>query len=57
MILPFLLAVVPFDKVLPRFMGARRILHYSTPVAGALMLVLGILILSGNDNLFETLLV
>ena len=44
-------------SVLPRFMGARRLLHYSTPVAGVVMLVLGLLIISGNDNLFEELLI
>jgi cytochrome c-type biogenesis protein len=57
MSLPFLLAAVAFDKVLPRFMGARSLLHYSTPIAGAMMLVLGLLIISGNDNLFEEFLV
>jgi cytochrome c-type biogenesis protein len=57
MSLPFLLAAMAFDKVLPRFMGARRLVQYSTPVAGAVMLVLGLLIISGNDNLFEELLV
>ena len=41
MSLPFLLAAMAFDKVLPRFMGARRLVQYSTPVAGAVMLVLG----------------
>ena len=57
MSLPFLLAAIAFDRVLPRFIGARRLLDYSTPVAGAVMLVLGLLIISGNDNLFEELLV
>ena len=57
MSLPFLLVAMAFDKVLPRFMGMRRFVQYSTPVAGAVMLVLGLLIISGNDNLFESLLV
>ncbi len=55
--LPFLLAALAFDKVLPRFMGMRAVLQYSTPIAGIVMLVLGLLIISGNDNLFEELLV
>lgn len=57
MSLPFLLVAFAFDRVLPRFMGARRILQYSTPIAGGVMLVLGLLIISGYDNLFEELLV
>lgn len=55
MSLPFLLAALAFDKVLPRFRAMRSVLRYSTSVAGAVMLVLGLLILSGNDSVFERL--
>ncbi len=55
MSLPFLLAALAFDKVLPRFRAMRSLLRYSTSVAGAVMLVLGLLIISGNDAIFERL--
>jgi len=55
MSLPFLLASLAFDKILPRFRAMRAVLQYSTSVAGAVMLVLGLLIISGNDSLFERL--
>lgn len=55
MSLPFLLAALAFDKVLPRFRAMRSVLQYSTSVAGAVMLVLGLLIISGNDSVFERL--
>ncbi len=55
MSLPFLLAALAFDKVLPRFRAMRSMLQYSTAVAGAVMLVLGLLIISGNESVFERL--
>lgn len=55
MSLPFLLAAFAFDKILPRFRAMRSVIQYSTPVAGAVMLVLGLLIISGNDSIFERL--
>lgn len=55
MSLPFLLAALAFDKVLPRFRAMRSVLQYSTSVAGAVMLILGLLIISGNDSIFERL--
>ncbi len=55
MSLPFLLAALAFDRVLPRFRAMRSVLQYSTSVAGAVMLVLGLLIISGNDSIFERL--
>lgn len=55
MSLPFLLAALAFDKILPRFRAMRSVLQYSTSVAGAVMLVLGLLIISGNDSVFERL--
>ena len=57
MSIPFLLAALAFDKVLPRFNAARSVLRYSSAVAGTVMLVVGLLILSGNDSIFERLLV
>ena len=57
MSMPFLLAAFAYDKVLPRFRAAWGLVRYSTPVAGAAMLVLGLLILSGNDSIFERLVV
>lgn len=57
MSLPFLLVAFAFDRVLPRFRAMRSVVQYSTPVAGAVMLVLGLLIISGNDSIFERLLV
>jgi cytochrome c-type biogenesis protein len=57
MALPFLLVAVAFDRVLPRIRAMRSVLQYSTSVAGAMMLVLGLLILSGNDSIFERLFV
>jgi len=55
MSLPFLLVALAFDKVLPRFRAMRSMLKYSTSVAGAVMLVLGLLIISGNESVFERL--
>lgn len=55
MSLPFLLVAFAFDKVLPRFRAMRSVLQYSTSVAGAVMLVLGLLIISGNDSILERL--
>lgn len=57
MSMPFLLAAFAYDKVLPRFRAAWGLVRYSTPVAGAAMLVLGLLILSGSDSIFERLVV
>ena len=52
-----LLAALAFDKMLPRFNAARSVLRYSSAVAGTVILVVGLLILSGNDSIFERLLV
>jgi cytochrome c-type biogenesis protein len=57
MSIPFLLAAFAFDKVLPRFDRARSLIRYSAPVAGAVMMTVGLLILSGNDSVFERLVV
>ena len=55
MSMPFLLAALAFDRVVPRFTGARTVLRYSTTVAGAVMVVVALLIISGNDSVFEQL--
>ena len=57
MSIPFLLAAFAFERALPRFSGARTLLRYSTSVAAAVMLVVGLLIVSGNDSIFERLVV
>lgn len=57
MSIPFLIAAFAFDKALPRFNKARGALRHSTTVAGAVLLVVGLLIVSGNDSLFERLVV
>jgi cytochrome c biogenesis protein CcdA len=57
MSVPFLMVAFAFDKVLPRFNGALSTMRYSTTVAGAVMSVVGLLILSGNDSIFEQLVV
>jgi cytochrome c-type biogenesis protein len=57
MSIPFLMAAFAFDKVLPRFDRARSLIRYSAPVAGAVMMTVGLLILSGNDFIFERLVV
>lgn len=53
MSIPFLMAAVAFERVVPRFTAARRLLRFSTTAASALMLVMGLLIISGNDSIFE----
>lgn len=53
MSIPFLMAALAFDRVVPKFTAARRLLRYSTTAAAALMLVMGLLIISGNDSIFE----
>ena len=55
MSIPFLMAAFAFERVVPKFTAARRVLRYSTTAAAALMLVVGLLILSGNDSVFERL--
>lgn len=55
MSMPFLLASFAFDRVVPRFTRARSVLRYSTTVAGAVMAVVALLILSGNESVFEQL--
>jgi len=55
MSIPFLLTAFAFQRVVPKFTGARRLLRYSTTAAAAVMLVVGLLILSGNDTIFERL--
>jgi cytochrome c-type biogenesis protein len=55
MSIPFLMAAFAFQRVLPRFAGARTMLRYSTSVAAAVMLMVGLLIISGNDSVFEQL--
>lgn len=53
MSIPFLLVAFAFDKMLPRIKAAWSLVRYSSTVAGAVMLVVGLLILSGNDSIFE----
>lgn len=55
MSIPFLIAAFAFQRAVPKFTGARRLLRYSTTAAAALMLVMGLLIISGNDSIFERL--
>lgn len=55
MSLPFLMAAFAFERIVPKFTAARRMLRFSTTAAAALMLVVGLLILSGNDSVFERL--
>lgn len=55
MSIPFLIAAFAFQRAVPKFTGARRLLRYSTTGAAALMLVMGLLIISGNDSVFERL--
>ena len=55
MSMPFLLAAFAYERALPVFARARSVLRYSTTVAGALMLVVGLLIMSGTDSIFEQL--
>lgn len=57
MSIPFLIAAIAFDRALPRFASARSLLRHSTSGAGAVMLVVGVLILSGNDSIFEQLVI
>lgn len=57
MSMPFLLAAFAFDRMLPRFKSAWPLVRYSSSVAGAVMLVVGLLILSGNDSIFERIVV
>jgi cytochrome c-type biogenesis protein len=55
MSIPFLLVAFAFDKMLPRIKAAWSLVRYSSAVAGAVMLVVGLLILSGNESVFERL--
>ena len=55
MSIPFLLVAFAFDKMLPRIKAAWSLVRYSSSIAGAVMLVVGLLILSGNDSVFEQL--
>ena len=55
MSIPFLLVAFAFDKMLPRIRSAWSLVRYSSSIAGAVMLVVGLLILSGNDSVFEQL--
>ena len=55
MSIPFLMAAFAFERFVPKFTAARQLLRYSTTAAAALMLVVGLLILSGNDSVFERL--
>lgn len=55
MSMPFLLAAVAFDRVVPRFTRAHTLLRSSTTLAGAMMVVVGLLIMSGNESVFERL--
>ena len=55
MSIPFLLSAFAFQKFVPKFTGAQTLLRYSTTAAAALMLIVGLLIISGNDTIFERL--
>lgn len=57
MSLPFLMAAFAFERIVPKFTAARTVLRFSTTAAAALMLVVGLLILSGNDSIFERLVI
>lgn len=57
MSLPFLMAAFAFERIVPKFTAARTVLRFSTTAAAALMLVVGLLILSGNDSVFERLVI
>ncbi len=53
--IPFLLTALAFDRLLPRWRGASRFLRHSNTVAAAVLLVVGLLILSGNEAIVEQL--
>lgn len=57
MSIPFLLVAFAFEKMVPQINKVWPLLRYSSAVAGAVMLVVGLLILSGNDSVFERLVV
>ncbi len=52
---PFLLIALAFDRVLPRLRSAWGLLRHSTVVAAAVMLVVGLLIMSGGESIVERL--
>jgi cytochrome c-type biogenesis protein len=52
---PFLLIALAFDRVLPALRKHWRLLQYSSPVAAAVMLVVGLLVITGHDSLIEQL--
>lgn len=57
MSIPFLLVAFAFERMLPKIKRMWSFVRYSSALAGAVMLVVGLLILSGNDSVFERLVV
>ncbi len=53
--LPFLMIAVAFDSVLPRIRRHWGLLRHSATVAAAVMLVVGLLIMSGSESVIERL--
>ena len=52
---PFLITSVALDRAARHFAKAKRFLKYSTTVQASLMLIVGLLIISGNEAIFEQL--
>lgn len=53
--IPFVLTAVAFDRVLPRMRTSPRLARYSGALMAAMLLVVGLLILSGSETIFERL--
>jgi cytochrome c-type biogenesis protein len=53
--IPFVLTAVAFDRVLPRMRTSPRLVRYSGALMAAMLLVVGLLILSGSETIFERL--
>lgn len=53
--IPFVLTAVAFDRVLPRMHPSPRLVRYSGALMAAMLLVVGLLILSGSETIFERL--
>lgn len=53
--IPFVLTAFAFDRVLPRMRPSPRLVRYSGALMAAMLLVVGLLILSGSETIFERL--
>lgn len=53
--IPFVLTAVAFDRMLPRMHSSPRLARYSGALMAAMLLVVGLLILSGSETIFERL--